>query len=259
MAFGRFRRRRYPDMTLIVPFRDDQEQRGRDWEWLRRFWECQLPEAEIIMGVDDEWPFSKAVAVDEAAARANGQVFVIIDADAWIDPDIIRACVADLLRTRRQKWFVPYTRLYRLTERATRRILETDPCDPFCYPTPPPPHDVEPRHDADYGHQFGAMLLILPREAFFEVGGMDPRFRGWGGEDASFMKALDTLWGQHEVTSNDVLHLWHIRPGHDHRTRAWTGQRNLNANAALAQRYVAASADVTMMRSLVNEHINPRP
>jgi len=37
----------------------------------------------------------------------------------------------------------------------------------------------------------------------------DCRFRGWGGEDHSAMRALDTLDWRHTTHPTQVLHLWH--------------------------------------------------
>ena len=83
------------------------------------------------------------------------------------------------------------------------------PDDPLRFPSPPPVSAVESMQGSGYGHWFAAMCLMLPREAFFTVGGMDPRFRGWGGEDVSFMHAVDTLWGKHKTGHNDIMHFWH--------------------------------------------------
>ena len=95
----------------------------------------------------------------------------------------------------------------------------------------------------------------MPREAFFLVGGEDPRFCGWGQEDCALLRSLDTLYGQHENTSNDVLHLWHHRIGEidNHPTRQWVGQSNGNLNARLGQRYEKASGDPSLMRVLIRE------
>jgi hypothetical protein len=104
------------------------------------------------------------------------------------------------------------------------------------------------------GHQYGAMAQMMPREAFYTVGGMDPRFRGWGSEDVSMLRALDTLWGQHEVEAGPILHLWHHRLGNNHLNRRWVGQSWEVANSRLAQRYAGAYAEPEYMRGLADEH-----
>jgi len=249
-----------PQISLLVPFRDDGEHRSRVWRWLRRYWLAHLDSVEIIQGHSASRPFNKSEAVNQAAARARGRVFVILDADAYQDAEAIQYC-ADAIEaaenTGRRRWFMPYDKLYRLSRDATEALLHTDPTDPF---SPVSSGDHEPGSDCDYGHQYGALMQVMSRSAFFHVGGMDPRFaRGWGGEDVSLLRALDTLWAPHEVAPYDVVHLWHARPGHDWKTRRWVGQSHGSGNFRLAQRYVHATGEPGWMRSLVDEHVQPQP
>lgn len=256
---------RRPQISLLVPFRDDREHRTRVWGWLRRYWESQLDSVEVIMGHDGGWPFSKAAAVNDAARRAHGKNFVILDADAYMDANVIQQCADRLDLARRhgfRTWMMPYNRLYRLSRENTLGLLYFDPREPYQLPSPPPAEWLESdRNTATYGHKFGAMAQVMPREAFFATGGMDPRFRGWGSEDASFLKALDTLWGLHEVTDNDLVHMWHSRPGKDVESRRWVGQTGSAgmANSRLAQRYGSANGEPHFMRGLADERESPRP
>jgi predicted glycosyltransferase involved in capsule biosynthesis len=94
----------------------------------------------------------------------------------------------------------------------------------------------------------------MPREAFELVGCMDKRFRGWGGEDVSFLRSLDTLYTPHKNTPADVLHLWHPRPGgQDWSKRMWEGQKKPRANEWLASQYNRATGKPEQMRRLVDE------
>jgi hypothetical protein len=102
----------------------------------------------------------------------------------------------------------------------------------------------------------------MPREAFELVGGMDWRFSGWGGEDVAFMRAVDTLYGKHKTTRNQVLHLWHpfanaaenTIKGEPNLLRLWEGQDSGQRNDVLANRYYAAYGDQERMRRLVDEY-----
>lgn len=244
-----------PQVSLLVPFRDNSEHRARVWAWLHTFWASHLTDCEIIMGADNGFPFSKARAVNRAAAQARGRVFVILDADALMDPADLQAIVDqidDAVSAGRRLWFMPYDHLYRLTEAATLDIIRGIPTAPFSVPIPPPDPWVETVNTTTYGHQYGAMIQVMPREAFYAVGGMDPRFRGWGSEDAAMLRSLDTLYAPHQVAHNGVLHLWHSRPGNDYQTRRWVGQ-NMQTNTRLAQRYKAATGEPGYMRTLINE------
>lgn len=258
----------HPQISLLVPFRpgdDDPEQRQRLWDWLTKFWACQLPTAELIIGHEPYWPFSKAAALNNAASRARGRVFVQIDADALLNPAVIQACADDIeaaVADGRRKWIIPHRRLYRLNPTETDRVLASDPCQPYDMPSPPPDEWIEPGSGGpkDYasaaGYKFGALAQIYPREAFFRVGGWDTRARGWGSEDAAAMRCFDTLYAIHEVSDNDILHLHHYRPGEDWRTRRWVGQFGVS-NSRLAQRYAQATAEPGAMRQLAREHAHP--
>ncbi|MCV7175099.1 polysaccharide pyruvyl transferase family protein [Mycolicibacterium sphagni] len=254
-----------PKLSLLVPFRDDGEHRTLVWRWLHQFWRHHLPDAEIVIGHYDGVPFNKAAAINHAASRARGRVFAITDADAYINPAVIEHCTNNIIaavKQRKRVWYMPYDHLYRLDRYITMALLNTDPAAPFTFPQPPPADWCEPGTSASYGHLYGAMMQIMPRQAFFAVGGADPRFnRGWGSEDACLMRALDTLYTPHQVVRADMMHLWHVRPGSaDHRTRTWAGQQIAGmANSRLAERYAAATGEHAWMRDLVDEHIAPTP
>lgn len=257
-----FRRRRRhhshhrPDISLLVPYRPDNARRKLIWKWLKRYWAYELPEAEIVMGTDYGTPFSKTCAVNDAASRARGNIFVILDADTYITGAAIRDAADRINRARHRGfplWFVPYRRVYRLTEEATERVLNSDPSHPVRFSSPPDDSDVENIQGSAFGHRFGALIQIMPREAFELVGGMDKRFRGWGGEDIAFVRALDTLYGKHKTTKNDVLHMWHPKQGDTWVTRKWKGQDRPRINDNLAIRYNEATGDRERMQGLVDE------
>jgi hypothetical protein len=246
-----------PQISLLVPFRadDNAPHRTRVWEWLREYWSWELPDAEIVIGISQGRAFSKTEAVNDAASRATGRVFVILDSDTYMRGSEISHCadaIDDALRRGDKLWFIPYRHLYRLTEETTEAILESEPRDPLRFPTPPPDGEVESTLGSMHGHRFGAMIQIMPREAFETVGCMDRRFRGWGGEDIAFVRALDTLYASHKTTDTDVLHLWHATIGSGHINRMWQGQDSPRANEELAARYNRATGDRAKMRALVD-------
>lgn len=245
-------------ISLLVPFHSDNGGRARVWEWLECYWRCELPGAEIIVEDDDGTPFSKTCAVNKAFARSTGDIIVILDADAYLKGEVIRHCARRLRLARwfgAQTWFVPYERMYRLDECLTDLVLESDPCYPIW------PEGCEESCDgsgsARHANHYGALIQVMPREAFEVVGGMDARFRGWGGEDISFLRALDTLWGRHKNLPREVYHLWHPRftnPNPSHHepwVRVWEGQESSGMNGHLALRYHEATWKPHQMRKLI--------
>jgi hypothetical protein len=250
-------------LSLLVPYRNDYEEgRADNWDWLRQYWEHALPEAEIVLGDAPGEPFSKTCAVNSAFRQSTGDVLVMIDADCYVDAAVILHCAAEIRKGRERTprepvWFVPYKHLFRLTRVSTLYLIASDPDNPFQFPVPPADDEVGPTNGSGFGHWFGALIQIFPREAFELVGGMDPRFRGWGGEDVAFVLLLDTLFGVHRLTSNQVLTLWHTvqaKPGtNPNLLRVWEGQTDPRKNWTIAGRYRKALRDPAAMRAISAE------
>jgi len=274
-------------ISIIIPFRRSRKypRQAENFAWVKAYWRCQLPGAEIIVGKDRKcWsPFSKSAAVNAGARKAKGDILVIADADGYIPVQAVTFCAAEIRRARekgQRLWYIPYRQFYRLTETASLRVLRSDPCAPYKFPNPPHPDDEDStgthpgRHNhhrhrkhhhhhwsgSKRGHWYGAMCQIMPREAFDEVGGWDERFRGWGGEDHSAMRAMDTLYWRHKTIAGQVLHLWHPMMGKDGtkdwvdwKDRLWDKQKTAGSNGRLAARYSVAFGDRKRMRALVNE------
>lgn len=246
-----------PQISLLVPFRENPEAPGRlaTWRWLTNYWSYELQDAEIIIGKSTSKAFSKTEAVNDAASRATGRTFVILDSDCYMRGSEIKDCadqIDESLRRELPLWMIPYRHLFRLTEEASLKVLASDPVNPMRFHSPPADDEVGSTVGSMHGHHFGAMIQIMPREAFETVGCMDPRFAGWGGEDVAFVRALDTLYAKHKTADYDVLHLWHPTIGQTHVTRMWEGQDEPRANEKLAMRYHRATGDRVKMRKLVN-------
>lgn len=251
-----------PQVSFLVPFRADNAapHRVRVWDWLTDYWSWELPDAEIVVGKCKGKVFSKTEAVNDAASRAKGRIFVILDSDVYIRGESIVHCARAIEESQRREdklWFIPYRHLFRLTEASTEMVLRSDPRTPLRFHSPPNTDEVESTTGSAHGHRFGAMIQIMPREAFATVGGMDPRFAGWGGEDVSFLRAVDTLYAKHKTLDAEVLHLWHANIGSTFQNRMWQGQDKPGSNWNLSSRYGKATQDRAKMRALVDEGCQP--
>ena len=258
-------------ISFLIPFHDrnKKSQRMKNWIWLKKYWQTQLPEAEIVVGIDEKShrnpkiPFSKSCAVNNAASRAHGDIFVIVDADGYAMPEHILTCAEKIRKARKRGnrlWFIPYRQFFRLTEAATAKVLKSSPEKPCRFSTPPPANCILDAGGSQHGHWFGALIQILPREAFDIVGGWDPRFRGWGGEDHAIARATDTIYWMHKTLPGQVLHLWHPMLSPDGsasyvgwEARMWSGQTEAGLNNDLAAKYYGAGGHPKRMRKLVEE------
>lgn len=272
-TFAALRSRKGRGISILIPFRctDDTNPRVRNIAWLRRYWKTALPGAEIIMGEDPntDIPFSKSVAVNDAVSRSHGDVLVIVDADGYISAEAVLHCAAEIRHARKKGkklWFIPYRQFYRLTQEASKFLLESDPADPFPFSSPLSTIYIMNDTDPKVGHWYGAMIQIMPREAFEQVGGWDERFRGWGGEDHAAMRAMDTLYTLHKTLPGQVLHVWHPQLSPEGssalvnwKNRMWEGQSETGVNNKLSHRYYAAQGRPEMMRKLVDEGRDVKP
>jgi len=255
LLFGRKRKRkRRPKISLLIPFTSKDHKRIASLKWLLIYWKYELPDAEIVIGESYRSPFCKGEALNNAVKKSRGKVLVILDADAYLSGEVINHCADRILEEKEHHlWYVPYRRLYRLQEGITKRILHSDPRNPLKLPSPPPPEYVEGdgKH-SKYGHRYGAMIMMFPREALDAIGGyFDERFQGWGGEDVALLRALDTLYGKHKTTRNDIYHLWHPVIGDSYKTRKWRDQKYSQVNSNLANAYNRATRRPTEMEALV--------
>lgn len=247
-----------PKISLLIPFSSEDPSRHENFRWLKKYWKCELPHAEIVIGESKSLIFCKGEALNDAFERSNGRVIVVLDADAYIDGHIITKCANRIIEAEEHGhnlWFVPYRLLYRLTQGLTRLITHSSPCDPTRPPEVPNECDVDNWGDVvHYGHMYGAMITILPRKAMEVVLCFDEHFRGWGGEDISFLRAMNKLFGKHKTTNNAVFHLWHPYHGKTHRERTWDNQDTPNLYWRRASRYHHATTSITKMKELMNEN-----
>ncbi len=244
-----------PKISLLIPFSSKDPIRRETFRWLLAYWKQELPDAEVVIGKSSSKIFCKGEALNNAVRRSHGRVLVVLDADAYISGIFLEYCANLILEDLpNHLWYVPYRSLYRLTPLATDLVISSDPADPFRIPNPPPPEFIENHgHTTKYGHRYGAMCMMFPREAYDILGCFDERFKGWGGEDVALLRALDTLWGKHKSLNAPIFHLWHPFIGDSYQTRKWVNQPHSNTNSRLAQEYHKSSRHPSKMRRLVDE------
>jgi hypothetical protein len=136
-------------------------------------------------------------------------------------------------------------------------VLDQDPktFDVTMLMDPPPPDWIDEMHigKKGYGHRYGAMMMIMPREAIERLGCFDERFVGWGGEDVAILRAIDTLYGKHKTIDGPIYHLSHPKIGQKYNERKWENQDKALQNSNLALRYHRATGKPSEMQALVDE------
>jgi hypothetical protein len=220
-------------VSLIVPYRAAPN-REAAWRWLERYWRTAHPEWEIVLGDGGADPWSRSEAINDAARRATGDVYVVADADTY--------------PAGREDWAIeqalwnagqcfPFAELVHLTHIATMQLVSNDALW------------VAEKPSAEaWRWASGSSLFAIRAESFWLAGGFDPRFRGWCYEDVAFSEAVGCLVEPWVRAEGVVYHLWH--PAHE----GWVNTSQDAANLALVERYHRARWSPEEMRALVAEH-----
>lgn len=185
-------------ISLIIPFGSTDPRRQQIFSWVLNRWEALFPDWEICLGSSDLDNFNRSAARNRAFEMSSGDIIVISDADTITTPENVNAAI-DMVADD-TPWVIAHNVYYSLTEEATTNFLAADPA-------------VDLTRFAWTAHwkmaqRSQAGVLVMPREAFWQVG-YDERFQGWGYEDNAFAETMDHVWGKHQRTRGDMLHLWH--------------------------------------------------
>lgn len=227
-------------ISTLVPWSPAGPERDASWAWNRRRLDEFGLADELVLGapdvVGDPGVFSRSLALNRAAAKATGDLFLICDADTTYEDPADFARVVEVAE--KGGWTLPQ-RYVRIGPGISRLWMEGEPvADP-------------PRawaNDVQQEYPFAnSGVVAMPRAAFEAVGGFDQRFRGWGGEDDAMRAALETLWGA-PTRIGIAYHLWHPRPPEHSTTAPYTPE-----SFVLADRYGSASGDREAMLALLAE------
>lgn len=225
------------DFTVVTPYRFSS--RGRDLAagYVRQWYEEQHNLRVFYGDCPGNW--SKGQALDAAVAGGNQRALglIIADADVIVPPGALASACARVAAG--APWAMPHAMVHRLSRSSTSRLYSGRAA---CPPEPGSVHLERPAHHAPAG----GGIVVVSRANYELVGGIDPRFVGWGGEDISFGRALDTICGPGERLDAPMWHLWH-EPDPT-RLRGARGSRH---NEILASLYLDAVGDTDAMREVV--------
>lgn len=184
--------------AVLIPFVSEDKDRQAAFKAICNWWRDNFG-FQVIKGTAE--PYTKGAALNDAFARCNADILCIADSDCILqEPLRIKEIVVDIERGQFE-WAVPHGRVHRLTEKATNDFYLNGECD------------ITDVHFPPYQGCKGGGLVILSRKAWETVGGIEPRFSGWGGEDVAFGFALELLVGKPHVGNGRLIHLWHEEQG----------------------------------------------
>lgn len=183
------------DVSVLVPWRSEDPQRIRVWDYVK--WEWSLLGVELCAASDgrDHGPFNTSKACNNAFKMSTKNWLVTTGADVIPDWGMISIGL-HIADTNGLRWVPLGNRTEYFNAEATERILHTkkwwaETTDPL------------------YTVPFQTGIMLIRRDLYLETGGHDERFTGWGGEDAAFRRSVHVLGGDSEPVPLTLRCLWH--------------------------------------------------
>lgn len=228
-------------ISFLIPFRGNGDRyREESYRFvtkqIKKYW---APDGVELITCDKGTPdFNRSASRNLAAQKANGDVFVFLDADTNVPPEQVYEAV--LAVQKGLPWAFPYTYYCSLTEAGSQKYMTAGSLD-----------------SVDFTHVFPSIenpepsvggCVVVSRQAFDFVAGYDERFDGWGEEDRAFAMSLETLAGPPVQVPGRLYHLWHPAP-----KELCFYQPHFMDNRLLCNRYREARGNRPAMEQLVAE------
>lgn len=225
------------DVAVLIPWQDTGA-RARHYALgaTLGYWVAHHPWPAQICKLGAGLPWCKASALASAMVHP-AEVVIVADADCLVDPQAVTECV-QVVRDG-APWAIPHWNVCRLDKASTEGFYDTGCIVGATYEVPP------------YGGVATGGVTIIRSDIALSVP-MDGTFKGWGGEDYCWGRALDTLVGHpyRPDVHYDLLHLWHPPP-----QRAQHGPTAVNLCSDEDRRHLYfvawAEHDTATMRALV--------
>jgi hypothetical protein len=219
---------------VIIPF-NGAEDRWQQAQYVEQYY--QGLNLDVVYGWDDSPVWCKGKAIANGLLKTDADRLIINDADMLLPLEAIE-------EGSKYDWVIPFNRVCNLSESATSRVLSGD-LDPFDVEVVEKSDDVEKLRQ---WFDWAGGIWIIDREIYTAVGGVDMRYTGWGGEDESFVRAVNILHGKAKLLEYTAYHLWH--PVHD--TRHVYQSRG---NWTLYRQYKGRFNNAEKMRELIEPSV----
>ncbi|OXX84297.1 hypothetical protein AVM15_05240 [Paraclostridium benzoelyticum] len=187
----------FSNLSIIIPFKPDNGDRERNWNWLKKRYEALMPDAELCIDERNETPYCKSAAINDAVRKSTRDILLMVDADIVLNIIDLKKAMNEVY----DKGIVAPSRLVRFSENATNTILENNSFvvdDSFI-----------DNNTKIFTSIFSGICLIK-KEIFKKCGGYDEVFKGWGNEDIAFVKCMHRVNGPiHKIPNFTIYHLHH--------------------------------------------------
>lgn len=194
-------------ITIVIPFQNTNACRYRNINFVISHYRKYIPNCEIIVCEQDSDStinnidthlkfklndfFKKGFLFNQGYNSSNNQYLFFADADCIVDPIILESIQTyyELLNTH---LVLPYNgHVYYLNEQETNSFIENNV---VIYNQP---------------RWASGGVVIINSDNFYNVGGFDERFKGWGAEDDAFFNKCISLGIPNIRLDYKMLHLNH--------------------------------------------------
>ncbi len=193
--------------VFLIPYRGDGGRRDELWAFVENWLRLYHGEWPIILGLQDEGPFNRGAARNNAARVSfvyDPDVYIFHDADTICDPGMLRQAVARAYETRGCVY--PFDTYIYLDEFSTDRLMNQN--NWFVCPERRLNPDGTMCFDGVIRRHSGG-VQVLAREAYDAIGGY-LELDGWGHEDFATRILIETfVESPIEYLDGGAYHLWH--------------------------------------------------
>jgi hypothetical protein len=163
--------------------------------------------------IHDDGPFPKAKLCNLGAKMCTGSVICFHDADMIANPTYLPLCINSVRHGTTTDALCPFLRVINISGDIRADFIETSdyaPLEKYLE------GELSDGVDLLYDNTPGA-IVIFRRAEYLRVGGYDPRFIGWGGEDDELLTRAQRLGVRWYSVPDDKAALFHLH--HDSSSR----------------------------------------
>lgn len=189
-------------IPVLVAWRSDSGHRQHLWDHLQQqHWATVHGRYRIFEGASPPGAFNRSAAINRAARLAGDwDIAVIADADAWVPISQLDEAVHVARDTGRLT--AAFRQVIELTPACTASIVTNGSLDLSTFGVERVRTEQEPLN-------VQSLMVVIPRALWDNVGGMDEKFIGYGGEDNALYHSCRILAGEPHRVNGSVFHLWH--------------------------------------------------
>jgi pyruvyltransferase len=206
-------------ISIVIPFKSSDKHRNSLLDFSINRYNNIIPQAEIVIGENEEDEWIKSKAVNSAVKLAKGEIIIIVDCDVIVrKSDLMRL----ICRASGERYSCLHGDKLDLSKEATMDILAAKI------------QIID--GNLDKSMKWGKGIFCMKKELFVRCGGFNERFKGWGGEEIAFHKTLEIYYGKPLGVNGNLYHLWHEPQGSKEDYR----NNENNSNRKLFEQYKTA-------------------